>query len=97
MRGKVVGIELHPQEPQIQGRESIAIDGCVVLLYMPKCIYVRRADSNDVFLPLREDFDVKGVLAIAPKSRSFKFNSFASCGISRRKSIMGYICRIPRL
>ena len=28
-------------EPDIRGRDSIASHGCVVLLYMPKCIYVR--------------------------------------------------------
>ena len=38
---EVVDIELHPMEPDIRGRDSIAKHGCVVLFYMPKCIYVR--------------------------------------------------------
>ena len=37
----VVDIELHPMEPPIQGRDSIASHGCVILRYMPKHIYVR--------------------------------------------------------
>ena len=47
---KAVGIELHPQEPCIKGRESIATQGCVVLRYMPKCIYVQIEGSTQVFL-----------------------------------------------
>ena len=72
---KVVGIELHPLEPPVAGRESIATDGCVVLVYMPKCVYVRVDGSNDVFLLPRADFDVKGVLAIAPKGRAWQYKS----------------------
>ena len=77
----VVGVELHPQEPPIDGRESIAADGCVVLLYMPKCIYVRMdkrdeaAPKGSVLLPLKKDFDVSDVLAIRPKPASWKFTS----------------------
>ena len=74
-RCKVVGIELHPREPAIEGRYSIGTEGCVVLEYMPKCVYVRVAGSNDEFLRARTDFDVKGVLAIVPKSRSWQFKS----------------------
>ena len=33
---EVVDIELHPKEPEIQGRASIASHGCVVLKFMPK-------------------------------------------------------------
>ena len=40
---------------------------------MPKCIYVRMRNSTDVTLPSRTDFDVRGVLAIRPKARSWKF------------------------
>jgi len=74
-RCKVVGIELHPREPLIEGRESIATDGCVVLVYMPKCVYVRVDGSNDVFLLPRADFDIKGVLAVAPKGRPWQLKS----------------------
>ena len=69
----VVGIEPHPREAPIAGRDSIATDGCVVLGYMPKCIYVRMRGSTAVNLPPRADFDVTGVLAIRPKGRSWKF------------------------
>ena len=46
----VVDIELHPMEPPIAGRESIASHGCVVLRYMPKHIYVRVIKSENFFL-----------------------------------------------
>jgi hypothetical protein len=73
----VVGIELHPREAPIAGRDSIATDGCVVLKYMPKCVYVRMPGSTAVNLQLRADFDVTGVLAIRPNSRSWKFTPSA--------------------
>ena len=44
---KVAGIEPHPQEHPIHSRGSIASDGCVVLYYLPKCIYVRVERSTD--------------------------------------------------
>ena len=47
---EVVDIELHPQEPPIHSRETIRTHGCVVLHYMPKCIYVRVRSSQDTFL-----------------------------------------------
>ena len=47
----VVGIELHPSEPPLAGRESIVSDGCVVLHYTPKCVYVRVAGSDAIHLP----------------------------------------------
>ena len=68
-----VGIEPHPREAPIAGRDSIATDGCVVLGYMPKCIYVRMRGSTAVHLPPRADFDVTDVLAIRPKGHSWKF------------------------
>ena len=46
----VVDIELHPMEPPIQGRDSIASHGCVILHYMPKHIYVRVRNCDSFFL-----------------------------------------------
>ena len=40
-----VGLEPHPSEPPIEGRDSIATHGCVILHYMPKCVYVQVADT----------------------------------------------------
>ena len=82
---EVVGLEPHPREPPIDGRYSIATHGCVVLHYMPKCVYVRIKGSKDHFLqakaagvnqPTAED--LQGVLAIKPKPRSWKFTP-ATC------------------
>ena len=75
---KCVGIEPHPQEPSIHDRDSIASDGCVVLHYLPKCIYVRVEQSTDVFLHPRDipqlaGVDMTGVLAITPQTRKWKF------------------------
>eukprot|EP00972_Heterocapsa_arctica_P035387 5206696-Heterocapsa_arctica.AAC.1 len=47
---EVVDVELHPKEPALQGRASVPSHGCVVLHYMPKCIYVRVRGCRDVFL-----------------------------------------------
>ena len=46
----VEDIELHPKEPPIHNRPSIASHGCVVLHYMPKCIYVRLQNCKTSFL-----------------------------------------------
>jgi hypothetical protein len=46
----VVDIELHPEEPPLSGRQTIAAHGCVLLHYMPKCIYVCVQGCTDVFL-----------------------------------------------
>ena len=82
---EVVGLEPHPREPPIDGRDSIATHGCVILHYMPKCVYVRIKGSKDHFLqakaagvnqPTAED--LQGVLAIKPKPRSWKFTP-ATC------------------
>ena len=56
----VVALELHPNEPQVDGtQESVVADGCVVLRYMPKCIYVRVCGYDGSVLPVSESFDVK--------------------------------------
>ena len=47
---EVVDAELHPQELPVQGRPSIASHGCVVLQFMPKCIYVRIPGCTETFL-----------------------------------------------
>ena len=71
----VVGLEPHPQEPAIEGRASIASDGCVVLRYLPKAVYVKIKGSKDVHLQSGSyaDVDLEGVLAIPPQSRPWKF------------------------
>jgi hypothetical protein len=71
----VVGLELHPQEPAIEGRASIASDGCVVLRYLPKAVYVKIKGSKDVHLQSNShsDIDLEGVLAIPPQPRPWKF------------------------
>ncbi len=76
----VKGIELHPNEPPIEGRDSITTHGCVVLHYMPKFVYVHIKGSKDSFLQaatgevgVNVDADLTGVLAIGPKSRPWKF------------------------
>ena len=85
--GKVVGIELHHLEPAVEGRTSIVSDGVVVLLYMPRAVYVKIDDSDEFFLkapPARAGgasqpvgSDLRGVLAITPQSRPWKFKAAA--------------------
>ena len=74
-----VGLEPHPNEPPIEGRDSIATHGCVVLHYMPRCVYVRIHGRKDFLLQGRTTaatqpggIDMKGVLAIKPQARSWK-------------------------
>ena len=70
----VVALELHPNERQVDGtQESVVADACVVLHYMPECIYVRVRDYDGSVLPVGESFDVKGVVAIKPASRQWTF------------------------
>ena len=78
---EVVDIELHPMEPDIRGRNSIASHGCVVLRFMPKGIYVRLQNCKDVFLasdasaPQPGNADLQGVLAVQPISRNWLYKS----------------------
>ena len=46
----IVDIEPHPMEPPIQGRDSIASHGCVILRYMPQHIYVRAKNCDSFFI-----------------------------------------------
>ena len=71
----VVGLEPHPNEPQVQGRDSILSDGCVVLHYMPKAIYVKFQGDTDALLRSSSDSatDLDGVLAITPRARPWKY------------------------
>ena len=75
----VEDIELHPLEPEIQGRASIASDGCVVLEYLPKCIYVRLQDCKTSFLvpaagaDQPSDAHLQGLFAVQPVSRSWRY------------------------
>ena len=85
--GKVVGIELHPMEPLVEGRTSIVSDGVVLLHYMPKCVYIQMEGSNELFLqaapgtagsaPQPAGPDLRGVLAITPQARPWKFKPAA--------------------
>jgi len=84
---KVVGLQLHEQEPPIEGRASIVSHGCVVLRYMPKCVYVKFDDASDSHLPpsslgasqpeasadQSQAVDMKGIMAIEMKSRQWTF------------------------
>jgi len=75
--GKVVGIELHPMEPGIEGRPSIATDGVVLLHYMPKCVYIQMEGSNELFLESAPSSDLRGVLAVTPHTAFWKFRPAA--------------------
>ena len=78
---EVVGIEFHEQEPDVPSRDSFRKQGCAVLVYMPKCIYVRVADCSEVFLtssdaPVQCNIeDLRGVLAVQPVSRQWQYQA----------------------
>ena len=76
----VQGIEPHPDEPPIEGRQSIAAHGCVLLRFMPLCIYVKMKDATENFLQKEDtahakDAELAGVLAITPAKRLWRFAS----------------------
>ena len=69
----VTGIELHKDEPPIRDRASLLEHGCVLLRFMPQCIYVKLRNATDNFLE-RESAgasepgeDLAGVVGIEPK------------------------------
>ena len=89
---EVVDIELHPKESEIQGRPSIAAHGCVVLKFMPMCIYVRIENCKQRFLTARDAVslpdgtDLDGVIAVRPVSRVWRYkgkNMQASVAVTR--------------
>jgi hypothetical protein len=77
----VVDIELHPNEPPIEGRASIASHGCVILHYMPKHIYVRVLKCDTYFLGPKPSVtqsgapDLKGVIAVRPQPRIWLYKN----------------------
>ena len=72
--GKLVGIELHPDEPQISARHSVQEAGCVLLRYMPKCFYLEVSGTNDGFL-VGDAADAgqlaKNIIAVEPDVRTW--------------------------
>ena len=85
----LVGLQLHEHEPAIEGRDSLVSHGCVLLQYMPKCVYVKFDDTVDTFMPPPSigapqpdvgasqslSYDMRVVMAIEPKPRQWTFKS----------------------
>ena len=77
--GKAIGIELHVLEPPVEGRTSIVSDGAVLRHCMPKAVYAKIDDSDELFLKAAPRTsasasqpagpDLRGVLAITPQAR----------------------------
>ena len=77
---KVIGLQLDEREPPIEGRDSLISHGCVLLQYMPKCVYVKFDDAVDTFMSEpdvsdSESLSMRGVIAIEPKPRQWTFKS----------------------
>ena len=77
----VTGMELHKDEPPIEDRASLLEHGCVLLRFMPLCFYVKVKNATENFLE-RESAgaselgeDLTGVIAVQPKTRSWRFAS----------------------
>ena len=84
--GRVLGIEPHPDEPPVRDAPGITTEGVVLLRFMPICVYVLFDESQDFFLrssgapetdsasqPVDLDDGLKGVLAIEPVVRSWRW------------------------
>ena len=92
---EVVDIELHPHERPLHQETSVTSHGCVVLHYMPKCIYVRLRNCTDVFLAPTtqlDDVDLRGLLAVKPTSRAWTWK-----GAKRDKAVSVTRTQIPLL
>ena len=91
----LTGIELHKDEPPINDRASLLEHGCVLLRFMPQCIYVKLKDATENFLEKEgagasePGEDLTGVIAVQPTTRSWRFTSehFAKPLHSRRLQI----------
>ena len=72
--GKLVGIELHPDEPNIPTRQSVREAGCVILKYMPKCLYLEIPETADALLWSENVHAPQlgtNVIAVEPDSRTW--------------------------
>ena len=72
--GTVVGIEIHTAEASIGTRTSVGDDGCCLLRYLPKCVYVKVPDFEDNYLD-KSNPDLKGVVVLKPVKRVWNFTS----------------------
>ena len=61
LSGTIVGIDYDDKEPSWHNRPSIAEEGCVLLRYMPKCIYVLFPGSNGGYLMNESDSAPKNI------------------------------------
>ena len=93
----VAGLELHPNEPPIAGRASIANQGCVLLHYLPKAVYVKMQGSKDIHLPTttHAKADLEGLLAITPKPRPWRFQA-STCSKSAFQVTRSQIPLLPQ-
>ena len=79
--GKVVGIELDPNELPIHTHQSISEAGCVLLKFMPKCIYLEIPNTDDGFLVASESSafqpatDMHAVIAVEPQTRTWVYRT----------------------
>jgi len=70
-------------EPPVEGRDSIASHGCVILHYMPKHIYVRLKNCDSLFLISSASAsqpgvaDLRGVIAVSALSRTWRYKNEA--------------------
>ena len=79
--GTVIGFDLHPLEPSVLDRPSVAEAGCVMLRYMPRAVHVRMDDADFTFLPkfpsgvsCVSGADMAGVLAVKPVVRTWQYS-----------------------
>ena len=91
--GKLVGIELHPDEPNRKAlweRASVRESGCFLLKFMPKCFYFQIPSADDGFL-LSPDVHAPQlnakVIAIEPERRTWthKTEDGIKVEVSRRQ------------
>ena len=67
-------------QPIDEAEDDDEDQGCVLLHYLPKAVYVKMTDNKDMHLPTTKHAkaDLEGVLAITPTSRPWRFQASSS-------------------
>ena len=80
----VVDIELHPFDAARLRNSTLDSSGCVLLQYMPNCVYVRLRDDKEDYLSAGSSASpsgsqsLRGVFAVEPDTREWTFRPDAT-------------------
>ena len=84
--GTVVGLEVAKES----AKHACESQSDVVLHALPKAIYIKLDDCNEIFLPPKQDVDMKGLFALKPLQRDWVFHSPTVQGFSTQVRRTGF-------